>query len=44
MKDVPLGRLGMPREIGLAVAFLCGEGGSYITGSTIDINGGMLMR
>lgn len=42
-ESVPLG-LGTPRQIGLAVAFLCGEGGSYITGTTLDINGGMYMR
>ncbi|MCD4824310.1 MAG: 3-oxoacyl-ACP reductase FabG [Phycisphaerae bacterium] len=39
---VPLG-LGTPRDIGLAVAFLCGEGGRYITGTTINVNGGMRM-
>ncbi len=39
---VPLG-LGTPRDIGLAAAFLCGEGGRYITGATIDVNGGMRM-
>ncbi|GAB2777694.1 3-oxoacyl-[acyl-carrier-protein] reductase [Rhabdobacter roseus] len=42
-ESVPLG-LGTPRQIGLAVAFLCGEGGNYITGTTLDINGGMYMR
>ncbi|MCI0423553.1 MAG: 3-oxoacyl-ACP reductase FabG [Acidobacteria bacterium] len=41
--DVPLG-LGRPRDVGLAVAFLCGEGGRYITGTTLDVNGGMYMR
>ncbi len=40
---VPLG-LGTPRDIGLAVAFLSGEGGRYITGATLDINGGMYFR
>jgi NAD(P)-dependent dehydrogenase (short-subunit alcohol dehydrogenase family) len=40
---VPLG-LGKARDIGLAVAFLCGEGGRYITGATIDVNGGMYLR
>jgi NAD(P)-dependent dehydrogenase (short-subunit alcohol dehydrogenase family) len=40
---VPLG-LGKPKNIGLAVAFLCGEGGNYITGATLDVNGGMYMR
>ena len=41
--QVPLG-LGKPRDVGLAVAFLCGEGGRYITGATIDVNGGSYMR
>ena len=40
---VPLG-LGRPRDVGLAVAFLCGEGGRYITGATLDVNGGMYLR
>lgn len=40
---VPLG-LGTPRDVGLAVAYLCGEGGRYITGATIDVNGGMYLR
>jgi len=41
--SIPLG-LGTPRDIGLAVAYLCGEGGRYITGATIDVNGGMYLR
>jgi 3-oxoacyl-[acyl-carrier protein] reductase len=40
---VPLG-LGRTRDIGLVVAFLCGEGGNYITGATIDVNGGANFR
>ena len=40
---IPLG-LGTPRDVGLAVAFLCGEGGRYITGATLDVNGGLYMR
>ena len=40
---IPLG-LGEPRDIGLSVAFLAGEGGRYITGTCIDVNGGMYMR
>jgi len=42
-QTVPLG-LGTPRDVGLAVAFLAGEGGRYITGATIDVNGGMYLR
>lgn len=41
--NIPLG-LGTPRDVGLAVAFLCGEAGRYITGATIDVNGGLYMR
>jgi len=41
--EAPLG-LGQPRDVGLAVAFLCGEGGRYITGATIDVNGGWYLR
>jgi NAD(P)-dependent dehydrogenase (short-subunit alcohol dehydrogenase family) len=40
---IPMG-LGKPRSIGLAVAYLAGEGGSYITGTSIDVNGGINMR
>ena len=39
-KTVPLG-LGKPRDVGLAAAFLAGEGGRYLTGICLDINGGM---
>lgn len=42
-ESIPLG-LGNTRDVGLSVAFLCGEGGRYITGSTIDINGGLYFR
>lgn len=41
--SVPLG-LGKPRDVGLAVAYVCGEGGRYITGATLDVNGGMYLR
>ncbi len=42
-RAIPLG-LGTVRDVGLAVAFLCGEGGRYITGATIDVNGGIYLR
>lgn len=38
--DVPLG-LGKPRDIGMATAFLASEDAHYITGITLDVNGGM---
>lgn len=41
--QVPLGRGGTDAEIAAAVAFLASEGASYITGHTLDVNGGMYM-
>jgi 2-hydroxycyclohexanecarboxyl-CoA dehydrogenase len=38
---VPLGRAGTPEDIAHACAFLCSEGGDYITGQLIGVNGGM---
>jgi 3-oxoacyl-[acyl-carrier protein] reductase len=42
-QQIPLGRLGEPREIAAVVAFLAGDTGGYITGETIHVNGGMYM-
>jgi len=38
---VPLGRAGTPADIAAACSFLCSDGGSYITGQLIGVNGGM---
>ena len=40
----PMGYAGEPRDIANGVVFLCSEESSYMTGATLDINGGILMR
>ena len=40
---VPMGRLGSAEEVAAAVTFLASNEASYITGSTIHVNGGMAM-
>ncbi len=42
-EQVPLGRLGTAEDVANAIEFLVSERSSYITGCTIDVNGGMLM-
>ena len=42
LADVPLGRYGTPEEIGYLVAFLASDKASYITGTMIPIDGGMI--
>lgn len=39
-KNVPLGRVGHPREVGLLAAYLISDAANYITGETIYIDGG----
>ncbi len=41
--QIPLNRLGDPAEIAAAVTFLAGPAAAYITGETINVNGGMYM-
>lgn len=40
-REVPLGRLGAPHEVGELVAFLATPAGAYITGTTIAVDGGL---
>jgi 3-oxoacyl-[acyl-carrier protein] reductase len=43
LQQVPLGRLGVPEDIASAVSFLASPQASYITGTTLHVNGGMYM-
>jgi 3-oxoacyl-[acyl-carrier protein] reductase len=43
-QHIPLGRVGTDMDIAQAVAFLASEEASYITGHTLDVNGGMHMN
>jgi 3-oxoacyl-[acyl-carrier protein] reductase len=41
---IPLNRIGKPEEIADVIVFLASERSSYMTGATVDVSGGMLMR
>jgi 3-oxoacyl-[acyl-carrier protein] reductase len=43
-RQIPLGRLGDPVEIAYAALFLASPMAAYITGATLDVNGGLLKR
>ncbi len=43
LNAVPLARLGKPEDIAAAVNFLASEEAGYITGTVLDVNGGMYM-
>ena len=42
-KNIPLERAGTPQEVAAAIAFLASEEAGYMTGSVIDVNGGIFM-
>ena len=41
-KEVPLGRVGEPYDMGNLVAFLCSDAAAYLTGLTVPVDGGRL--
>jgi 2-hydroxycyclohexanecarboxyl-CoA dehydrogenase len=42
-RAVPMKRLGQPRDVAVAVAFLASEDASVITGQTLSVSGGLTM-
>jgi NAD(P)-dependent dehydrogenase (short-subunit alcohol dehydrogenase family) len=44
LEGVPLGRVGRPQEVAAVIAFLASDEASYLTGQTISVDGGLVMR
>ena len=43
-KMIPMSRVGRPEEIANAVLWLCSDAASYVTGQSISVDGGFIMR
>jgi len=44
LRGIPLGRFGEAQEVAAAVVYLASAAGAFVTGTTLDLNGGRLMR
>jgi NAD(P)-dependent dehydrogenase (short-subunit alcohol dehydrogenase family) len=42
--QIPVGRIGTPEDVAAAVVFLCSEDAGYITGHTLNVNGGLYFQ
>ena len=42
-EETPLGRIGTPLDVARAALFLVGEGGDFITGQILGVNGGFVI-
>jgi 3-oxoacyl-[acyl-carrier protein] reductase len=43
LQNIPMGRMGTPKDVAKVVAFLCSGDADYITGQVISVDGGMAM-
>ena len=41
-RQIPAGRFGRPEDVAALAAFLMGEGASYMTGTTVIVDGGLV--
>ena len=44
LERIPLRRIADPKEVAAVVVFMCSNQSDYMTGTTLDVTGGMLMR
>ena len=44
IQSIPMGRIGIPQDIAAAALFLASETAGFVTGSCLDVNGGMRMQ
>jgi NAD(P)-dependent dehydrogenase (short-subunit alcohol dehydrogenase family) len=42
--NIPLGRFAQPDEVAEVVCFLASDRAAFITGATLDVNGGLYLR
>jgi 3-oxoacyl-[acyl-carrier protein] reductase len=42
--NIPSGRFGTPADVAAAVVYLCSDAGGYVTGETLNVNGGLNMQ
>ena len=44
LSRIPVGHFGLPEDVAAAVIYLASVEAKFVTGATLDINGGMSMR